>query len=260
VIHYYLPRAPQEALSLTLLDADGRELRRYTAGEDRLPTAAGLNRFLWNRRLPGAPKVLAADLEPVGRPDGPLVLPGRYAVRLALGTYAETHPFDILPDPRVGTSAEELERQLELLRAIVERLSMVNEMINTADALREQIVVLERRLATSEAPLVRERLDTVGAELGAIRGELIDVRYTEAQLWPTGLHEKLNALFDAVDSADRAPARQMQELFNLLCAQLDALLRRWRSLEERLLPELNKAMNLANLAPLGAASRKETSC
>ena len=260
VIHYYLPRAPQEALSLTLLDADGTELRRFTAGDDRVPAAAGLNRFLWNRRLPGAPKVLAADLEPVGRPDGPLVLPGRYAVRLTLGTYAETHALDILPDPRVGTSGEELERQLELLRAIVERLSTVNDMINAVDAWREQIVVLDRRLATSEAPFVRERLDTVGAELAAIRGELIDVRYTEAQLWPTGLHEKLNALFDAVDSADRAPARQMQELFDLLCAQLDALLRRWRSLEERLLPELNKAMNLANLAPLGAASRKETSC
>ena len=70
VIHYYLPRAPQEALSLTLLDADGTELRRFTAGDDRVPAAAGLNRFLWNRRLPGAPKVLAADLEPVGRPDG----------------------------------------------------------------------------------------------------------------------------------------------------------------------------------------------
>ena len=118
--------------------------------------------------------------------------------------------------------------------------------------MREQIVVLERRLATSEAPLVRERLDTVGAELGAIRGELIDVRYTEAQLWPTGLHEKLNALFDAVDSA-ASPARQMQELFNL-CA-LSSMLCCERCAVSRsacfLGPE--QAMNLANLAPLEVA-------
>ena len=66
-----------------------------------MPADAGINRFLWNRRLPGAPNVLAADLEPVDRPDGPMVVPGRYAVRLTLGERSQTHAFDILPDPRM---------------------------------------------------------------------------------------------------------------------------------------------------------------
>jgi photosystem II stability/assembly factor-like uncharacterized protein len=254
VIHYYLARAPEETLCLTFVDAERRELRRFTSGTDRLPAAAGFNRFLWNRRLPGAPKVLAADLEPVGRPDGPLVLPGRYEVRLEIGSHTQAHAFEILPDPRVAASTGELARQFELLKAIVERLSSVNSTINAVDALREQIALLDRRTGSSgESSSVRGRMDELRRELAAIRSELIDVRYSEAQLWPTGLHEKLNALFDAVDSADRAPARQMYEVFDLLSGQLDALLQRWRAVGDRLLPELNKAVTLAGLPAIGLA-------
>src|SRR5262249_10409786 len=71
VVLYYLPEPPRAEVSLTVLDAKGRVLRRYSGPSDKLSAKAGANRFLWNRRLPGAPNVLAADLEPVNRPDGP---------------------------------------------------------------------------------------------------------------------------------------------------------------------------------------------
>jgi hypothetical protein len=58
---------------------------------------------------------------------------------------------------------------------------------------------------------------------------LIDVDYRGAQLWPSGLHEKLNALFDTVDSGDHAPARQAREVFAVLSGQLDRLLQRFRA-------------------------------
>jgi uncharacterized membrane protein YccC len=182
-------------------------------------------------------------------------------VRLTVGEDVETHAFDVLPDPRVSTVPGELERQFELLNAIIERLDAANRTVNAVDALREQLRLLERRPALSEqSSPVRECADALGAELQALRGELIDVRYSEAQLWPTGLHEKLNALYDAVDSADRAPARQMNELFDLLCAQLDAVLERWRSVGERLVPELQLAMTAAGLSAVGMASIKEAPC
>src|SRR5262249_23016737 len=65
--------------------------------------------------------------------------------------------------------------------------------------------------------------------LRAIRGALIDTNYRGAQLWASGLHEKLNALFDTVDSGDRAPSRQAREVLAVLSDQLEALLRRWRA-------------------------------
>ena len=88
-------------------------------------------------------------------------------------------------------------------------------------------------------------------ELAAIRCALIDVNCSQAQLWACGLHEKLNALFDTVDSGDFAPARQTREVFAVVSGQLDALLARWRKARERLLPALNRTAAKAKLPVIG---------
>jgi hypothetical protein len=214
-IHYYLPAAPAGGVTLTILDSRGRALRTFTTAADRVPARPGLNRFLWNRRLPGVPDVEARDLEPWHRPDGPMVVPGRYAVRLEAGGRGQTQPFDLLPDPRVAASARALAEQHAFLKEILGRLGTVNRTINEIDTLL--------------APGARVTAAKRRAELRAIRGVLIDVDYRGAQLWPSGLHEKLNALFDTVDSGDHAPARQAREVFAVLSGQLDRLLQRFRA-------------------------------
>lgn len=88
-------------------------------------------------------------------------------------------------------------------------------------------------------------------ELGGIRGELIDVNCSEAQLWASRLHEKFNALFDTVDSGDFAPAQQAREVFVAVSGRLDKQLARWRRARERLLPALNRAAANAKLPIVG---------
>ena len=88
-------------------------------------------------------------------------------------------------------------------------------------------------------------------ELFALRRALIDVNCSQAQLWACGLHEKLNALFDTVDSGDFAPAQQTREVFAVVSGQLDVLLARWRKARERLLPALNRAAAKAKLPVVG---------
>ena len=50
---------------------------------------------------------------------------------------------------------------------------------------------------------------------------LMNIGYTESQLYASGLHEKLNALFESVDSADFAPPQGAREVFAELCDKLD---------------------------------------
>ena len=227
-IHYYLAAAPSDGVTLSILDARGRRLRTFPSGSDRVPARPGVNRFVWNGRLAGIPNVRASDLDPWNRPDGPMVVPGRYAVRLEVGGHRETEPFDLLPDPRIEASAEALQQQFALLQGILARLGRVNETINDIDT------TLGHLASATATPGVRGRAGARrGAELRAIRAALIDVNYRGAQLWPSGLHEKFNALFDTVDSGDRAPSRQARELFAVLSDQLDRLLRRWRAVRGR---------------------------
>ena len=252
VVHYHLPDPPPGDVTLTFLDSNSRELRRFDSARDRLPVHAGINHFLWNRRLAGAPNVLARDLEPVNRNDGPMVVPGRYSVRLTIGQRSQTHSFDILPDPRIKTGAGDLEAQFEFLNAILAKLVTVNVTINDIDAMLAQVVNLEQRIKERTGSLTLHKATSkLHAELAAIRGALIDVNYSKAQLGACALHEKLNALFDTVDSGDFAPARQTREVFAVISSQLDTLLVGWRDARERLLPALNRIAANAKLPVIG---------
>jgi hypothetical protein len=239
-------------VTLTFLDAKGRELRHFESGRDRLPAKAGINHFLWNRRLAGAPPVLAKDLEPLPRNDGPMVAPGRYAVRLTTDAREQTQSFDILPDPRVRSSAGDLEAQFRFLQEILEKIVTVNVTINAVDAVLAQVASLERRTRDrARSVALHKAANALHQELAVIRGELIDVNCNQAQLWASKLHEKFNALFDTVDSGDFAPAEQARDVFAMISRQLDVVVARWRKAQERLLPALDRAAAKAKLPIVG---------
>ncbi|HET9016298.1 MAG TPA: hypothetical protein VFN57_11920, partial [Thermomicrobiaceae bacterium] len=250
VIQYYVERAPRTGVSLTVLDDSGNELRRFT-GEDGVPVEPGMNRFVWNMRLPGAPKVVGEDLEPWHRPDGPLVLPGTYRVRLEIDGRAREQAFAIEPDPRVRTSREDLAAQFDFLGQVLGALTTVNRTINRLDALLAQARSWQQRAAEHGAAAVGEAAGELERELLAIRPRLIDVNMRQSQLWPSGLHEKLNALFDSVDSADYAPPRQAREVYAALTGQLDELTRRLDRAAGERAAALNAAIAAAGIPVVG---------
>ena len=129
--------------------------------------------------------MLAKDLEPLPRNDGPMVVPGRYAVRLTIGERSQTHAFDILPDPRIKTSAGDLEEQFVFLNAILAKLVTVNVTINEIDAMLERMPKLDRRTGREERdrPRLHKHSRALAKELVTIRRALIDVNYSQAQLW-----------------------------------------------------------------------------
>ena len=248
VVWYHLPEAASTPPSLAILDAEGRVLREYT--EPEVPGRAGLNRFVWNMRLPGATAVTAGDLQPWDRPDGPLVLPGRYGVRVTVDSWRAAASFEVGADPRVRAGAADLAAQQAMLLAIRDRLSQSNETINAIDTLRGQLADWERR-AWARAGVVEGAAARLRAELESIRGQLIDVHMRGSQLWASGLHEKLNALFASVDGADYAPPRQAREVFAELSAQVVDLAGRFQSLVAEEVPALNAAIAAAGMGPVG---------
>ena len=213
VVQYALECAPERPPTIAFLDAAGSELRRY---ERDVPGQAGLNRFAWNLRLAGVEPVKAPDLEPWPRPDGPLVLPGDYTVRLHVDGTVATAPFRVEPDPRIGQPMAALRAQYAFLLEIRDQLALLNRTLNAIDDRRGRLWAL----AGEGAGGVVARISAAQAELDALRGDLIDVHMGGAQLWPSGLSEKLNALFASADSADAPPTRQEREVLDHLSAQL----------------------------------------
>ena len=214
VFWYRLAADAEEAVAFNIRDAAGELIRSYESG---LSAAAGLNRFEWNMRTPGAAAVdgVAGWWE---RPDGPLVLPGEYVAELVVDGETSRQRFEVRADPRVETAHEDLERQFEMLLAIRDQLSRNNELINKLVRLRRQVAAWAAR--TDDAGLKAAAAEIASA-VEARLPELINVGFTESQLYASGLHEKFNALFDSVDSADYAPPQQAREVFAMLNDELD---------------------------------------
>ena len=233
VVQYYFRDQPAGEVSLAFLDEAGNEIRTYTsdaaADPPRLPAAAGTNRFVWNLRYPGATNVTGEDLQPWHRQDGPLVVPGTYQVRLTVDGHSQTQSFEVLPDPRIAANPEELTAQRDMLLFIRDSLSRTNKAVNALDVVAAQVALWTER--TSD-PAVSATAGDITSELSAIRAKLIDVNMKQSQLWPSGLHEKFNALLDSVDGADYAPPQQARDVYEELSAQLDELIGKLRDIDK----------------------------
>lgn len=107
IIDYWLAGSgASDSVLITIHDAGGTQVTSIPATR-----AAGLNRVVWNLRLPALPGPPASDADdddaPRGAPAGRYVAPGRYSVRLHSGAATLDRPLLVHDDPRVTLSAVE---------------------------------------------------------------------------------------------------------------------------------------------------------
>ena len=178
-----------------------------------------------------------------------MVVPGTYQVRLTVDGHSQTQAFEVLPDPRIAASPEDLTAQRDMLLQHPRQL-----VADERGDQRDSTPCLPRPRSGRSAPPTRRsapRPSAVTSELGAIRAKLIDVNMKQAQLWPSGLHEKFNALLDSVDGADYAPPQQARDVYAELCAQLDELIGHLRDVDETRLAKLNETIQAAGPLVVG---------
>ena len=127
-----------------------------------------MNRFVWDMRYPGA-KTLADDPSLnvfYANDQGPEAPPGTYQVWLGVGGEVYNQPFEILKDPRVSASQEELEDRFNTLIEIRDSLSETNDAIQRIRSIYRQMEEWERR-AEGRTDAVAEAPDVVEAGLAA---------------------------------------------------------------------------------------------
>ncbi len=234
-ITYWLGVKPDGEAKLTFLDADGNELDSFSSSipedkkdRDGLYCTAheGMNSFQWPMRHRAGPKM--DDAETHGRAKGPLVVPGRFQVRLDVDGDSSTSSFNLLRHPRVETSHEDFVEQRDLLLRIQGKLNDATRAINRIRKMKSQLGDLEARGGVEDETL--EAIEDVRAKLEAVEDELVQKEFTTAGdrlHYPIKLYEKLSDLVAVVGSADARPTSQSYDVFdklsNLIGEQLGAL-------------------------------------
>jgi hypothetical protein len=170
-----------------------------------------------------------------GGAQGPVAVPGKYQVRLTLGTQTQTLPLEVKLDPRVKVSQSDLEQQLALLLQIREQLNLVNDTVNQIEDVRSQLANLKRRLPeNAEAKVVSTSADDLDKKLVTLRDNLINLTISaneDSLAYAPQLDAKLAFLAMHVRSADSAPTESEQQEFAKLKQQSEALQARWSELQ-----------------------------
>ncbi|MDE2971424.1 MAG: glycosyl hydrolase, partial [Acidobacteriota bacterium] len=225
-IYTWFAETPAGEVTLEILDGAGEVIRRFSNEDDpRDPSViarpeapffkeestffnAGLNRFVWDLRHPSAFG---------GAPLGPLVVPGTYQIRVSTGSWSGTQPIEVLPDPRVTTTAEEFQSQFDLLRKIRDRITDLHRAVAEIRELRE-----------GASASVAERLSRIERELVPL-AEDYD---REDQDYAPKLIQQLDLLYGYVEGADSEPTDSAFERFDDLDPILSGLLEELRGVVE----------------------------
>ena len=215
--------------------AQRAEALAYEAADSVVHARAGSNRFTWDLMYPG-PKTIPGAIIDDGSTDGPMAVPGEYAVRLIVGADTLTQPFSIVPDPRVSLTAAEYRAQFDAANAVGARITSITETVARIQDLQRQLDERARQAsAQAYAAEVREASTALRKKLEAVRAEIYEV-YTKADQatlnYPIKLYQMFISLNAQVLEGTNPPTKQHGEITSDLGGKLDVQLRRLQSLED----------------------------
>jgi len=201
VLDYWLP-AGTGALRLEIVDPGGAVVRSFASDEPEPERPAqkvyfadiwrggppspasggGHHRFVWDLRLPPPPvvrgsySIAATPGRPTPiQPEGAFVLPGAYTVRLTAGGRVVERPLEVVMDPRVGTSRDELVAllafQTEVVAALSRAVALAGDDVAGAERLAGRLASLAEDLESVDAAPTaaqREVLRTLVEELAGL--------------------------------------------------------------------------------------------
>ncbi|MEZ4520206.1 MAG: hypothetical protein R3A46_00985 [Thermomicrobiales bacterium] len=231
VIPYWFDADQSGEVTLTILDDDGDEIRRFSseAGDEKKPliqASAGSHRFVWDMRYPGATQVQGGDASARrggAMAQGPTAVPGTYQARLDAPSGSQTVSFEIRKDPRMETSQEDYQAQFDLMIEIRDTLSDVNDGVNRIRSAREQLDGWAERGDEDMAAAAKD----LSGKLLDIEDKLIQYRAKSLQdtlHFPGRLTALLGGIGGVVAGAEGQPTAQSYEVFDGLRTQAgDAL-------------------------------------
>jgi hypothetical protein len=276
-IDYSLQEGTAGSVTLEILDASGKLVRKYASTDapestlaelekqlipmywlrmpKTLPGTPGMHRWVWDLRYttPTATRysypISAVPHDTPREPEGPHALPGTYTVRLTAGGKVLTAPLTVKMDPRVHATPAELASlfaEESKLAAMVTKGSSAALQVHSA---REQLAAT----AKTAGPAVKEAIEKVDKELGELLSGRRSPGGGEAEPGLDDAAGESAGLYQEVGSSDAAPTAVQVKAAEHAGAELAEALKRWEHTKTILLPALNRQLEAAHLPQVNLA-------
>lgn len=266
ILDYYLAGEERGLVVLEVLDAEGHVLRRYSSEDPPAPTSdklrtnlipsvwpqihgslpatTGMHRWVWDLRAT-APMATHYDY-PISavphrtplQPQGPLVLPGTYTVRLTAGGRSETASLTVKMDPRVHTSMTDLEALHEAQTKMAASLDALAKADLAAHSVREQLSAPDNA--------------SLGASLALFNGTLktlLDGTDPKSAKQLPGIDDvtaEAADLYGKLQQADAAPTAALLTAAEHADSEGKEVLAAWEEFKEKQLPAIDQKLREAH--------------
>jgi photosystem II stability/assembly factor-like uncharacterized protein len=238
VIIYYLLSDQAKEVSLSILDAEGKEIRTFgskeiptqkfsaiqateysaagPAAEPRATVSLGLNRFIWDMRypnvsrIPGVPPVLLS----------PIAKPGTYQVRLTVDGKSQTQSFELKINPNEKYTRKETDAKGEFWMTLYAKAEESVQSVLAAKAAQDKVAAALKAGGS-------DKLNAQGAVVDKLAQDYIaSMVATGATLVqiisePTKPLSKLVTLHNILEHSEGPPNQPMREVYAKVAAEMD---------------------------------------
>ena len=265
MIDYFLSKDASGPVTIEIKDGKGQLVRKYSSADKpveanpkrlRIPsywirprqsvsTKAGMHRFLWDMHYtpmagvePEFP-ISATYRNTAPQATSPWVVPGDYAVTLAVDGKTFTQPLTVAMDPRVKASAADLREQFDLSWRLYQLRLKLAPIGEKFDNVAEQLTKLKARAA--ERPDLTQKLEDFVQTL---------MKFGPPHPRPGAppslfVLDSTTHLFDDIQGADAAPTAATKAAAADLETKIGPVIEGWRKLLESDFPVLNEQLKQA---------------
>jgi photosystem II stability/assembly factor-like uncharacterized protein len=262
IIYYYLKPSVRGPVTLEILDAAGKLVRKFSSADpvDTLPRdlavptywmrppthlsgAPGSHRFVWDLHYPPPAGVnLSYPISAIfgdtpKEPLGPPALPGTYTVRLTVNGKSQSKIFVVKMDPRVKMTPDDIQQQFDVRM----RLAQI-----TWDA--APVIADLRKFTTALKALEAKGAPGGFGSLVFSTDSLVNNFVTATNI--VQINSRAASLLDIFESADMPPTAQAVAAANDIAAQATAAKDAWNRFRTTDIPAMNAKLKAAGLTPL----------
>ncbi|NNC69255.1 MAG: glycosyl hydrolase, partial [Flavobacteriaceae bacterium] len=144
-VNFYLKdTAKADTISLAFFDRNKNLIKKYSSHPDKekkeeaLDVKKGSNQYYWNMLYADAEKVKGMILWSASL-RGPRALPGTYVVELSKNGTTKSHEFNILKDPRVEASDEDMIAQFNFITEVRDKLTEIHKALKNVAKVKSKI-------------------------------------------------------------------------------------------------------------------------
>ena len=265
IIDYYIKNKTNGEVTLEILDAKGKMVRRYSSQDTLykipevdiplywirpqqvLSAEAGSHRFIWDMHytplnLPPSYPIAAIYKNTAPAPTSPWVMPGTYTVKLKVNGQVFSQPLIIKMDPRVKTSLNGLQKQHDLSMLCYEGRLQITHISKETVRFHNQI-----------KKLVGNAQGNLHASLISLDEKLSNVENAKPNQTIKNFNQvygSLGSLFNHLQEADVAPDITTAKAVYANEMNLNQLVNAWMKIKTIDVPQINKELNKEGLSPI----------